>query len=190
MTTENEVVEEVKEEVAEEVQEVREEVVPDKPEIADSEVAKLRRENEELRGRQFVRQPDQPKVTSAALRVLPEGEWAKLEESTGKTRDFILQSVVTTEIQKSNSELQAKLNVTDALDTAAEKDPQVHKFKVHMKEYLADVPLEDKVNPDKLARHIERAKVFAKGRLAEKGYRAPVSKGKPVFKDPAPEGDE
>ena len=160
----------------------------------DPEIEKLRKENEDLRRQQFVRRPDAPaKVTSEALRGLNEAQWKEIEDNpqmTGQTRHQIILAVENQELKSSHAETQAKLNVRDALDTAVEKDPQVSKLKVGMREYLDDVPLEDKADADKLARHIERAKVFARGRLAEKGIRTLPNPGKPVMRTPEPEGND
>lgn len=178
--------------VAEEVEQAEDPIVDaaevaDKEEVQDttdykSEAAKLREENESLRAANAKKAEERtsgvsnPVVTSDSLRNMGKEQREYIEEQTGKPFGEVLAQVENAEMRKSNAHIQAKLNVTEALEEAAEKDPQVHKLKVFMREYLGDVSVEDRADPEKLARHVTKAKVYAKGRLAEKGgYRTPAA---------------
>ncbi len=141
----------------------------------DAELARLKAENEELKKRDpVVQRPasdqgGQGRVTAATLRALGEDDWKHLEEKTGKTRSEILTQVEAQESNRRSLDLDARLKVADALDDLTEKEPQFNKFKSYLKEYLSDVSTEDKLDPAKLQRHIEKAKAYARGRAAEKG---------------------
>lgn len=151
-----------------------EETAPATPSAEEQELQRLRSENQELRNRQPSAQPGRTgNITAAQLKNLPPSERERVEIETGMKMDDIILRVEHQEVLRSNQSTQAKLNVVDALDAAQEKDPQVHKLRAHMKEYLEDVSLEDKADPERLRRHIEKAKVFARGRLAERGTRTP-----------------
>ena len=167
-------------EATETVEETTEPVV-EQPDYK-AEAEKLRQENEDLRARNARQvetrtQPQgQPAVTTATLRALTAEQRAALEEQTGRSFADIISEVAETQSFRENSEIKAKLNVAEALEEEAQKDPQTHKLKVFMREYLNDVPVGDRADSEKLARHVAKAKVYAKGRLAEKGgYRAPVT---------------
>lgn len=185
--------------VAEVAEEVAEEAAPETPAVdeRDTELARLRAENETLK---TVRpaQPQvvaRPQITSSDLSRLSDQEWADIEEKTGKNRDVILAGVRSQEAERRSLESEARWRVAEALDDAVEKDPQIHKLKVHMREYLSDIPLEDRADADKLKRHMDKAKVFARGRLAEKGISTRTTtvgaapKGS-TMKAPTPSNDE
>lgn len=150
------------------------------------EAERLRQENADLKA-QNTRQTETRQqstnnvITSAGLKNLGPKEWEALEEQTGLSKDTIMARVESNELRQENAHIKAKQNVAEALEDAAEKDPQVHRLKPFIREYLNDISIEDRSDSEKLARHMAKAKVYAKGRLAEKGgYRAPAAEGEKV----------
>ena len=147
----------------------------DSDDSKDTELARLKAENEDLKKRQVSTPAPQTtssssvKITAADLRNLGDEDWKHLEEKFGRTRSEILTQVEAQESNRRSLDLDARLKVADALDELTEKDPQFNKFKSYLKEYLADVPMEDKLDPAKLQRHMDKAKVYARGKAAEKG---------------------
>lgn len=141
----------------------------------DAEIARLKAENEEFKKRQTsvqsqsAPQTSSGKITAADLRNLGDEDWKHLEEKFGRTRSEILTQVEAQESNRRSLDLDARLKVADALDDLTEKEPQFNKLKSHIKEYLSDVSMEDKLDPAKLQRHIDKAKVYARGKAAEKG---------------------
>lgn len=85
--------------------------------------------------------------------------------------------------QKANAPLHAELQTLRARDASSEavrlakehiraNDPQLPKYERFVDEYLADIPMADKADPDKLKRHMERAVHFGRGKArAEKVLR-------------------
>ena len=132
--------------------------------------------------------------TSNDLRNLSDEQWGPIEEKYGKERGDIIAAVERQELITQNNSTTARLNVAEALEEAIESDPTVSKLKVGIREYMSGVPLADKADPAKIKMHMDRAKVFAKGRLAEKrGNVAPILPGKGGGKQvptPTPGGDD
>lgn len=111
-----------------------------------------------------------------------EDQWLKLEAEYGKTRDEIKSDWKL--IQRTVAPLQAELNTYRTRDAAVEavrlakegmkaEDPQFPKFERFVDEYLSDIPLADKADPDRLKRHMDRAVHFARGkaRATDKSFR-------------------
>jgi len=75
--------------------------------------------------------------------------------------------------------------VSVAKKVAASDEPQFSKLEGHVDEYMQDVSVEDKLDPDKLDRHLKRAMVYARGALGAKAptRRAPVASPKPAAKE-------
>ena len=111
-------------------------------------------------------------VTLEELDQTNEQQREFLEKQYGIPFDQIRSRVDAAERRQTRAALaesQAKEAVSDALEVMVEADPQVLKLKVGIKEYMADVPAADKLNPDALKRHLAKASIFAKGKLAAAG---------------------
>ncbi len=135
-------------------------------------------------------QPTAPaKVTSAFLRTLTDEQWQGVEKSTNMKRDTILANVTQNEMVST----QANLAMRDALDDAQENDPTISKYRKVMREYLDELPLDVRADPERLKKEISKAKMYAKGVLAERGVAPtkPKAKGGSVSREtPRPgEGD-
>lgn len=111
-----------------------------------------------------------------------EDQWVKLEAEYDMTRDEIKKSWKL--IQRTTAPLQAQLATYQTRDAATEavrlakedikaEDPQFPKFERFVDEYLADIPLADKADADRLKRHMDRAVHFARGkaRATDKTFR-------------------
>lgn len=189
-------VEETAEEVTEETPaEVADTAADTEPATDDnaSEIARLKKENEDLKARTNNPPASRPQVTSADLASMTDEEWEPIEKKYGQTRGEIMARMEAKEAKTSAARMEARSNVAEALDDAAALDPQVNKLKVYMKEFLSDVSLEDKLDPEKLKRHVEKAKVYARGRALEKsGGKIPTTTTtrKDTVKQPAPTGDD
>lgn len=161
-----------------------------------AEAERLRRENEELRRERETRHeapaPAAPRVTTATLDALTKAQREELEEQTGKTFDEIYRRVQANEAQSSSQSIQARLNVADALESAAERDPKVHRLKKHMRDYLNDLPESERADSARLERHVAKAKTYATGKLAESGtLQAPDARRQPArVRDHGPEGED
>ncbi len=114
-----------------------------------------------------------------------EDQWLKLEAEYDMPRDDIKKSWKL--IQRTTAPLQAELNTYRTRDAAQEavrlakdgikaEDPQFPKFERFVDEYLSDIPLADKANPESLKRHMDRALHFARGkaRATDKNFREEV----------------
>ncbi len=114
-----------------------------------------------------------------------EDQWVKLEEEYSMTRDEIQKQWKL--IRRANAPLEAELGTYKAKEAAGEavraakaavkaEDAQFPKFEAHIDEYLADVPLAEKADPDRLKKHMDRAVHFARGkaRSTDKTYREDV----------------
>lgn len=162
-----------------------------------AENARLKAENEELR-KKAAPAPAVPaapaagaRVNSAQLRALSEEEWATIEEKTGRNRAEILANVERQEIARDNAELKARINVQDAIEEAVAADATVGRLKAGIREYLAEVPLEDRGDPERLKRHMERAKTYARGKLAgQGGGGAPAKPRGAAVEEPGPDAGE
>lgn len=124
------------------------------------------------------------RADSAAARSAEpsEDQWVKLESEYDMTRDEIKKSWKL--IQNTTRPLQAAIATYQTRDAAAEavrlakegvkaQDPQFPKFERFVDEYLSDIPLSDKADPDIMKRHMDRAVHFAKGkaRATDKNFR-------------------
>jgi len=167
---------------------------PEVEDTSDSELERLRKENAKLKASQAptpVVQDVQPAVvTSAQLRVLNDKQWETIEEQYGKTRDEILGAVERQELARDNVATKARLNVSDAMDYEVDADPTVLKLKTGIKEYFSGISLEEKSDPEKVKQHMARAKIYARGRLADRGKVPPKARaaGGGKVEDPKPEG--
>jgi hypothetical protein len=114
-----------------------------------------------------------------------EEQWQRLETEYDMTRDEIKKSWKL--LQRATAPLAAQLQTYQTRDAAAEavrqakdgiksEDPQFPKYERFVDEYLSDVPLADKADPDKLKRHMDRAVHYAQGkaRKTDKTFREEV----------------
>lgn len=114
-----------------------------------------------------------------------EEQWTKLESEYGMTRDEIRASWKL--IQRATAPLQAEIGTYKAREAAAEAvrlakenfradDPQFPKYERFVDEYLGDVPLAEKADPEKLKKHLDRAVNYAQGkaRKTDKSFREDV----------------
>jgi len=112
-------------------------------------------------------------------------QWVKLEAEYGMTREEI--KAAWKIAQRVAAPLAAELNTYKTRDAASEavrlakehikaEDPQFPKFERFVDEYLGDIPLADKANPEALKRHMDRAVHFARGkaRSTDKTFREDV----------------
>lgn len=111
-----------------------------------------------------------------------EEQWTALEKEYGMERDDIRKSWKL--IQRATAPLQAELATFRGRDAASEAvrlakeglrvdDPQFPKYERFVDEYLGDISLSDKSDPEKLKRHLDRAVHYAQGkaRKSDKSYR-------------------
>lgn len=111
-----------------------------------------------------------------------EEQWLKLEGEYGMTRDEIQKQWKL--LSRATAPLQAELNTYRAKDAATEAvrlakeglkvdDPQFPKYERFVDEYLSDIPLSEKADPERLKRHMEKATHFARGkaRSTDKEFR-------------------
>jgi len=168
----------------------------DKSEALAKRLEEIERKNQELEAKLAAKaQPaQQPQITASDLRALPEDQREALEKHYGRSFDEIVRLTEQNERyanQQRETELRAKLNVRDAMDEVVDKDPQLHKAKAHIREYLEDVSDSDKADPAKLKRHMDKAVIYARGKA---GVFKSASNGKvpektakpdesPVFED-------
>mgnify|MGYP001593859188 CR=1 FL=1 len=114
-----------------------------------------------------------------------EAQWVKLEEEYGMERTEIQKQWRF--LQRAQAPLVAELNSYKARDAAndavsqAKKhlladDAQFPKYERFVDEYLGDIPMADKADPEKLKRHMDRAVHFARGkaRSTDKNFREDV----------------
>lgn len=148
--------------------------------------AKNRELEEKLAQRQTT-QPQQQTITSSDLRALGEEARENLEKQYGMTFEQIVGRVEAAERSNANQrELsrEAKLNTREALDDAIDRDPQLHKVKGHIREFLDDVSDADKADPARLKRWMDKAVAYAKGKA---GIVRTESKGKTLEKSVKPD---
>lgn len=131
-------------------------------------IEKLKRENEELK-RHFEETTTQKSniPTYEQLASYTDDQWAQIEARTGKDRNTIMREFKDWEITQRQNELIAKSNVNDAVQDLLETNPKLLKLRGGIKEYLADVPTEAKLNPARLKREIEKAINYAKGKYMD-----------------------
>lgn len=117
-----------------------------------------------------------------------------LEKQVGKPFDDIVRSVEANErrtIRAALDEAKAKEAVTDAIEELAEAEPQSVRLRRGIKEYMADVPAADKLNPDRLKAHLNKAKIYARGKLVPSAPPTRPTGGASVDKNKkAPRPDE
>lgn len=172
------------EETAEEetAEDAEEEAADDEPDHK-AEAERLRKENEELRRERSERRAAAPastaKVTTATLDNMTPKERELLEEQTGLSYEQIYAKVSAHEQRTGQLATAARLNVAEALEDMVLQDAGTSRLKPHIREYLNDLTVEDRADPERLAKHMAKAKVYAKGKLAEKsGGRASTDKTK------------
>ena len=121
-------------------------------------------------------------AAAAAAQQPSEEQWVKLEEEYGMDRAAIQNQWKL--IQRTTAPLVAELNTYKTRDAANEavrlakeglkaEDPQFPKFERFVDEYLGDISLSDKANPEALKRHLDRAVHYARGkaRSTDKSFR-------------------
>lgn len=67
--------------------------------------------------------------------------------------------------QQLEQELQLERTMNRAKKEAQAKDSQFSKLEAHVDEYFDNVSTEDKLNPEKMKKHMEIAKTYAKGKI-------------------------
>jgi hypothetical protein len=157
---------------------------PETPSAEAQEIARLKAENEALKNRQPQEPPAPAKVTSATLDGYTEDQWTAIEAKTGKDRATIIREFKDWEITQKQNALEAKSNVSDMIQEELEKDPRLLKLRGSIKEFLAEVPLADQLDPTKLKRAMEKAIIYARGK--HMSAPAPQPSGTPAPKTPAP----
>ena len=142
-----------------------------------AEADALRAENLALKARPAAPVADQP---------LTDEQWASLEEQTGMPRKQIeaTWNMAQTAAGKARAEvvsLRTDLAVERAKKAEQRADPAFGKLEKWVDEYLADVSDADKADPAKLAKHMGKAKLYAKGaaREADPNSRVPGSRVPP-----------
>lgn len=151
--------------------------------------AELRAENEKLKERLDSRPttPQQPVITSSDLEGYSEEQREAIERQTGFKFDDVLRKVRAQERHAENMRTlssEARANVREAIEEAIEVDPQASKLAKHMREYINDLPLDVRANPDALKRHMVKAKTYAKGAV---GYTAPAKRATQERNAPGPD---
>ena len=180
---------------AEEGQEEEQEEVAKTPEETaaeeKAELARLKRENEDLKAdqeRERDRRPvtTQPKVTAAYLRGLNETQREFVEQQIpGMKFEDILRNVEGQEAQEAQSKnlsVQARVALSDAIAEEVDRNPQVSKLKGHIREYFSDISDADKADPGAMKRHMKKAITYAKGAAGVPEVRrtaAPITTGGP-----------
>ena len=135
-----------------------------------------RQRREDERTRSDAREAERVRAASAQAEP-SEDQWGKLEEEYGMTRDQIRNTWKLA--QRVAAPLAAELNTYKTRDAASEAfrtakasaasaDAQFPKYEAHVDEYIADVSLAEKADPLRLAKHMERAVLYAQGK-ARKG---------------------
>lgn len=127
---------------------------------------------------------DRVKADAEAAKTteISEETWLKLEDEYGMDRKAI--GAAWKIANRANAPLVAQLNSYKAKEAAGEailaaknkvreEDPQFPKYERLVDEYMADVPLAEKADPERMAKHMDRAVHFAKGkaRATDKSYR-------------------
>jgi hypothetical protein len=194
----------------EEVEETEEKEVSEKPKAEGKEAEEKGAPNEAADGKDasywrgqaealksIAKEPatnSQQQITVETLQGMNPEQREYLEKQVGRPFDEIVRSVESNERRTMRSALdesRAKEAVSDALDELAEVDPQSAKLKRGIKEYLSDVPSADKLNPERLKAHLEKAKIYARGKLVSSAPPPRPAGGKPVEKNvKAPKPDE
>lgn len=150
----------------------------------EKEREKIAAEREELEAeKRRVREgQEKPKVSSAQLRNLSEEQRENLETQTGMKYNDIMRNVEAQEAQIAEDRrlgTDARMNVSDAIAEAIEKDPQLSKIKGGIREYLADFPDSAKADPARLKKLMAKAVIYARGAAPEKTFtRNPGATGK------------
>lgn len=157
------------------------------PTVAEVELANLKEENARLKAQPAPAPTAQP-ITSATLENYGADQWAIIEERTGKTKDQILRDYKDHELNTRQNNIDAKTNTNEALQDALEANPKLIKLRGSIKEFMDDVPVEDKLNPAKLKRHMEKAITYAKGKHMTTVSDTPAPKHNPG--SAAPKGGE
>ncbi len=135
----------------------------------------------------FVQPAGQKIMTSEVMRNLPEEKWQEWEErNPGKRREDAIAFVAHMELKEQGDTIQARTNVEDAIGDAVTADAQVGKLRSGIKEYFKDVPASEKLNPERVKYHMERAKTYAKGKNP---IPAPAKTGDPLLNSPKPGED-
>ena len=141
-------------------------------------------------------QERQQPITVESLQSMGPEQREYLEKQVGRPFDEIVRSVEANErrtIRAALDESRAKEAVLDAIDELAESEPQSTRLRRGIKEYMADIPAADKLDRNRLKAHLEKAKIYARGKLASVAPPARPAGVKTVDKDkkaPRPDEDE
>jgi len=164
--------------------------VTTEPTEAEKELAAVKAENELLKAEKAT-PPAQPQaqVSSATLENYSEDQWSQIEAKTGKDRATIIRDFKDYEMTNRQNTIDAKNNVTEALQDELEKNPKLLKLRGTIKEFMADVPMADRLDPAKLKRAMDKAIIYARGKHMTSETPAPANKPKPNA-DPNPAGDD
>jgi|CXWL01.1.fsa_nt_gi hypothetical protein len=129
---------------------------------------RIRREKEDL---------DRARATTAQAEPSEE-QWVKLEEEYGMDRAAIRNTWKLA--QRVAAPLAAELNAYKTKDAAsdavraakaaaASNDAQFPKYEAHVDEYLSDLSVAEKSDPTRMAKHMERAVLYAQGKARKQG---------------------
>lgn len=134
---------------------------------AELELVQLKEENARLKA-QPVPQPAQSQAqrppTSSELESYSDTQWAEIESRTGKDKATIIRDYKDFELSSHQNAIDAKTNTTEAIQDALEANPKLLKLRGAIKEYMEDIPVNDRLDPAKVKRHMEKAVNYAKGK--------------------------
>lgn len=137
--------------------------------------------------------PVQPKVTAATLRTLGPEQREMIEKAQGIPFGEVVQAIEAQELRDSQASTQTKIDksearalVNDAIEDAVSDDPQVAKLRGGIREFFQDVPVADQLDPIKLKARLEKAKVYARGKVGVVAPPVPLPDGDP---EPQLDGD-
>lgn len=134
-----------------------------------------RREDERVRSEKAAAD----RISADASKAEPtEEQWVKAEEEYGMTRDQIrsawkiarnVAAPIAAELNTYKTKDAANEALRVAKAAAASADPQFPKYEANVDEYMADVSVAEKADPARLAKHMERALMFAQGKARKSG---------------------
>lgn len=144
---------------------------------------RLQKDNEDRQRREDDRarrdKEDADRARAASAQSEPsEEQWVKLEEEYGMERAAIRNTWKLA--QRVAAPLAAELNAYKTKDAAsdavraakaaaASNDAQFPKYEAHVDEYLSDLSVAEKSDPTRMAKHMERAVLYAQGKARKQG---------------------
>ena len=137
-----------------------------------------RRQDEEARVRDRETARAQADARAAAEQEPSTEQWEKLETEYGMTKEQIRSSwkiaqkvagPIAAELAVYKGKEAASEAVRAAKASAAAADAQFPKYEAGVDEYLSDISVAEKSDPARLAKHMERAVLFAQGKARKSG---------------------